>query len=241
MSAFGKKGYPNLSQFTDASTAVHWTSMRLELLEWFKRKAPSLAPAYEGAVRLLYTPGFPGRIHLFCHVVRDIYNFLPQILDGVTRINIGEAYPSLIKKLEQHWPSDRMSFVDFDDVPDGSIQETLTISRQVYQIIDELVAKSRHITSQPTTGEHLSRILYRENPTDNVHIPMRLIEEFNNTRRWFVSRAHLVTTMEKLPAEDSLIEQFETFEKTLFSFVGQYFSGTRELDDILQQTNEQVD
>ncbi len=238
MSAFGKNEYPNLSQPADATAALHWTSARLELLSWFGQKAPSIAPAYEGAVRLLYTPDFPGRIHFVCHVVRDIYNVLPQILDGVTRVSAGEAYPPILAKLQQHWPSVGTSFVESDS---ASIQDIVPISRITYKIVDKLVRKSRDITSQKTTGESLSRILCRENPTEDVHIPLRLIEGFDTARKWFVSRAHLVHTIEKLPADDGLLEQFEAFEKTLFSFVGQYFSGTRELDDILQQANDQVD
>lgn len=68
------------------------TPRRRELLGWFDRNAPSLCEAYEAAVRLLNLPGFPARVHLIAHLVRDIANRLPDVIEGSTsgRVGYGE-------------------------------------------------------------------------------------------------------------------------------------------------------
>lgn len=62
----------------------HWTPLRLELLGWFKRNAPSLAELYEGAVKLLlYDVRLPGWTRFVSHAVREIRNRLPNVISGV--------------------------------------------------------------------------------------------------------------------------------------------------------------
>jgi len=56
------------------------TKQRRELVRWFDDRAPSFTEGYIAAVRLLHTPSFPARVHLVCHVVRDIYRYLPATL-----------------------------------------------------------------------------------------------------------------------------------------------------------------
>ena len=82
MSEFDEKGPPDAGVKLDEAGVEIWTPIRQSLLNWLKREAPSLADAYEGAVRLLHMPGFPGKVHFVSHVVRDIYNTLPRVLDG---------------------------------------------------------------------------------------------------------------------------------------------------------------
>ncbi len=80
-----------------------WTSDRRELHRWFTDNAPSLASAYEGAVRLLGVPGFPGRTHMISHVVRDICNRLPDFLGSVERDRL--HYDRELDALSEVWPS----------------------------------------------------------------------------------------------------------------------------------------
>lgn len=238
-----------MSTFPDAERpkecqATIWTPIRRELLAWFRREAPSLAPAYEGALRLLHMPGFPGKIHFVSHIVRDIYKMLPEILDGsIKRVSPGEVYPTLIKNVERHWPRRHVSFVDLDDTSEVTRTEEqgIAISRLAYKHIVQLLEKLNEIEKQPSTGQHLARVLHRVNPGEDGTIPGRLIAMFDVERRWFVKRAHLVSRPDKLPLDDGLLEHFEAFERALFSFVGHYFSGTRELDEILCEANETTD
>src|SRR5215831_6935451 len=59
-----------------------WNPARVELRDWFRREAPSLADLYEGAVELLYQRPLPGRIRFISHAAREIGNRLPDYLTG---------------------------------------------------------------------------------------------------------------------------------------------------------------
>lgn len=85
-------------------TPTEWAPLQLELLEWFRKDASSLAPAYEAAVRIVGDHTMPARLHLVCHIVRDIYSKLPEILDAsYRRTNFGDAFPKLINELQGIW------------------------------------------------------------------------------------------------------------------------------------------
>lgn len=244
MSSFDEKGLPSAGESAPETGADIWTPIRRELLNWLRREAPSLAGAYEGAVRLLHIPDFPGKVHFVSHVVRDIYNTLPRALDGsIKRVAPGEAYRSLVTKVERHWPKEHVSFDAESSSPDLSTKdsETIPITRIAFTQVNNLLVKWKEIESQPTTGEYLSRVLLRLNPATEVAIPRRIIATFDSERKWFTKRAHLVATASKIPSDDGLVQHFEAFEAAFFSFVGHYFSGTRELDDILLETNRSSD
>ena len=65
----------------------------------------------------------------------------------------------------------------------------------------------------------------------------RTVKVFKDTRDWFMKLTHLRETAAPIVPEDELQARFREFEITLYSFVGGFFTGTRELDVILQQAN----
>lgn len=52
------------------------TQQRQELARWLHERVPSFEQRYLGALQLLNMRDFPGRVHLVCHIVRDIYRRL---------------------------------------------------------------------------------------------------------------------------------------------------------------------
>jgi len=81
----------------------YWTKQRRELVQWLDDRAPSFTEGYVGAVRLLHTSSFPARVHLICHVVRDIYRHLPAALGAQSMPRPGEVFPSMVKTLAEQW------------------------------------------------------------------------------------------------------------------------------------------
>jgi hypothetical protein len=213
----------------------HWTQQRHELLEWFKDRAPRMAEAYQAAVRLVFSPGFPARVLLVCHIVRDIYTTLPTALGEKSKSRPAEVFPKKVKKLATTWNSfpGRLGVAN-----DG---ENFAVSKQVYDQIVDIVEKSNSMTKE-TFGERLARALFRSvDRPDTDYIPKWVIETFDEEYKFFVNRAHLAGQIDRLPTDDGLIQRFEEFERSFHSLVGPYFSGKEELDAILRETNKSPD
>jgi hypothetical protein len=71
----------------------HWNPLRRELLKWFDERVPGFAEGYVAAVDLVHRADFPARVHLVCHLVRDIYRYLPQALGDTSENKKGvEVY-----------------------------------------------------------------------------------------------------------------------------------------------------
>ncbi|MFG0243666.1 MAG: hypothetical protein ACF8R9_12840 [Phycisphaerales bacterium JB054] len=223
----------------DAQAAA-WSVRRQQLLEWLRTDAPSLAPAYEAAVRLVDETSFPARVHLVCHIVRDIYAKLPEVLDGeYRRRNAGEVYRNGVEKVEQRWegtPTD--SLAPAATSAGGDVAATMRISLSAARSVEGLLDVHRALKKQPRSAEVLARALYRRFADAGLDPPKRLVEVFERERRWFTERAHLVRDHEKLPSDEGLDEHFTAFENALFSLVGPYFAGKQEIDAILQQANQ---
>jgi hypothetical protein len=101
------------------------TPRRRELLEWFKRNAQSLAEAYEAAIRLLQTPTFPARHHLIGHLIRDIANRLPDVLEGTTSNRVD--YHSHLDGIASNWLSRFPRRADYGEKPPDNEAEPVFI------------------------------------------------------------------------------------------------------------------
>ena len=218
--------------------SAYWTKQRRELVRWLDDRAPSFTDGYVGAVRLLHTPSFPARMHLVCHVVRDIYRYLPAALGVQLMPRPAEVFPNMVKKLAKLWvkypPNSALS-------SDGT-GEDFTMNPQVYRYTERIVQKSVQIAGQPRVGGQFAIALYKSlDRRQDEYIHPWIINSFDGEYDFFVSRAHLARNLDKVPTDDGLIEHFEAFERAVHSLVGPYFSGKEELDDILQDTNETAD
>ncbi|MDI6448672.1 hypothetical protein [Anaerobaca lacustris] len=216
----------------------YWTKQRRELIWWMEDQAPSFVEGYVGAVRLLYTPSFPARVHFICHVVRDIYRRLPSSLGVKSLPRPAEVFPNMVKELVTRWEKSPVSAKNRSD----NMDPQFVISSQVYRQIKAIVQKSKQIAEQPTVGKQLAIVLFRSldrRQDDFIH-PW-IIESFDSEYDFFVQRAHLAESMDKVPNGAGLVPHFEGFERAFHSLVGPYFSGKEELDAILQDTNQPAD
>lgn len=237
MSVFGPNEHP---QDDSDSVGSRLSPMRQELVRWFEREAPSLAPAYRAAIQILDMPSMPARVHLVSHIVRDIYGKLPEILDGeYRRTNAGEVYRSFVDKVEANWGQSKGPSAHMGDEPPTDVAATssVTVSVAGARAVDDLLDRHRSLKEQPRSVEVLARAMYRRFAESGLEVPRRLVEQFEAERVWFTKRAHLVIEEEKLPTDDGLVAHFTAFERALYSLVGQYFAGKTEIDAILQQAN----
>jgi hypothetical protein len=216
-----------------------WTDRRKQLLKWFERAALPLAAPYEGAVRLLYLKGFPGQVHFVCHVVRDIYQLLPEVLEPTVRQRVQptHVYPGLLDELSKRWPRPLVASSPDESAGSGPA-EFMPIAGSACQAVEKVLLEHAKVKGQPSSDETLVQVLFRLHPSHRAAAPARLVEAFKRERKWFTDRAHLRTNP---TPTDGLIEHFERFEAALFSFVGDYFTGTRELDAILLEANKRAD
>ena len=215
-----------------------WAKQRRELIQWMEDQAPSFVEGYVGAVRLLYTLSFPARVHFVCHVVRDIYRRLPSSLGMKTLPRPGEVFPSMVKELVKRWEQFPVS----GESKSEKVGSETAVSCQVHRQIVKIVQKSVEIAEQPSVGKQLAIVLFRslERRQDEFIHPW-IIESFDAEYDFFVKRAHLAESVDKVPNDDGLITHFEGFERAFHSLVGPYFSGKEELDAILQDTNQAAD
>ena len=210
----------------------YWTNRRRELLRWISDRAPSFTEGYIAAVTLLHCPAFPARVHLICHIIRDIYRNLPAVLGMDPLYNRNEVFP-LVQKLVERW--DRSQPTELTSSEPGLHEQ---VSPQVYSVVLDLVKREKKLADQPSVGEQLAIALFRSldrRTGDFIH--PHIINAFHDEYRFFVGKAHLAKNIDSVPTDDRLTEHFESFERSFHSLVGPYFSGKEELDAILQDTN----
>lgn len=201
-------------------------------MNWFREHAQPLADAYEGALRLLNDGDFPGRVHFISHAVRDIADRLVFVLDPQQESNRVQ-YENEMDWIEDKWPD----IQNVGAMNDGeATTETVTVHYELAVRIDSLVKSHRDRRQRPSNYELLFRYLIRNEP-NQAEVNRRLVSDFKKMRNWFMKLAHLRDKAAPEVKEDELQSQFNKFEGMLHSFVGDFFTGTAEIDDILRQAN----
>lgn len=206
--------------------------MRRELINWFRSNAKPLADAYEGAVRLIEDGAFPGRITFICHAIRDIGNRLAEVLDQDIPSSRVE-YDAYMDKIAGAWTSPPMLGADAADL---DAAQNIAIEYGLAKQIDSLVLDHRRRRERPSPFDLLFRILMRNEPS-RASANERIVADFKATCKWFMDRAHLRRRTPCEFDEADLQMQFSRFEGILHSFVGHFYTGMKELDDILRHAN----
>lgn len=209
------------------------TQKQRELLNWFAEYTQPLAEAYEGAIRLLGEKEFPGRMHFIAHAVRDIADRLVYVLDAEltgTRVQ----YERDMDRIAECWPMLQAVTEASDLVVD---QDALTINYKLARMIDSLVVAHRKRRQGPSHYDLLFRLLMQNEPS-RAEVNGRLVSDFKRTRQWFMDLVHFRHDKAPEVDEDELHSQFGKFEGMLHSFVGNFFTGTTEIDEILRKANQ---
>lgn len=221
--------------------AAYWTTARQELVEWLVRLprfGPSLAELYQGAVELLWGHSVPGWKWFVGHAVRDIRNRLPECITGPTARTRADATNDVGKlvmaldsagwsanSLLQHW-----DVVATENVPQS---DSISIPVPAARILANIVRDYR--AGCETRSEATGKLFETLDP--NPYKRDEIARRWWAATQWFMQRTHVSGE----PQDDSDIEQyrthFELCEAILHSVVGEFFTGLRELDEILDAAN----
>jgi len=206
--------------------------VREELRRWFGERAPTLEPAYASAVELINLPNFPGRINLICHAVRDIFEILPDILDGKKRVRPGDILrpaKELASSWKQHPPTELNSDISSSDY---------VIRSELYTKTNSVVETARRIEDQSSKEQRFAEVLFHSlDRSKEDSIAPWIIKTFKEEYKYFIGWAHFRKMDSSAGFEAELTKHFKDFERAVHSLIGPYFSGKEELDGILQATN----
>ena len=176
---------------------------------------------------------FPCRVNFIAHAVRDIADRLVFVLDPQLK-GSRVQYSNELDRIEKLWPGLQTVSQRYDG---AAGQETMAIDYKLASIVDSLVSAHRERRQRPSQYELLFRFLMRNEPS-RADVNQRLVDDFKKLRKWFMSLAHFSGKTRPKVDEDELRTQFSKFEVMLHSFVGDFFTGTADLDEILQQANQ---
>jgi len=216
---------------TAGAKAGFWTPMRLEILAWLRRNAPSLAELYEGAVQMVYETSFPGRVRFVSHAVREIGNRLPEVISGVKENRL--EYVNLLDELAKRWPGAAATDLS-GHLPPGPPK--VPISRDLYLELDRLIRGHQAARLRPE--EKAARLFQSiAGGGQSVRETLRpTIRQWVEIIGWFTERVHDSGRIDEEHAR-GLERQFQAFEMTLAALIRQFFDTVVELDEILEEAN----
>jgi hypothetical protein len=218
------------------------SKLRLEIKKFLIKRSSSLANFYEGAVRFLEDPNFPGRDRLICYSVREICNRLPDIISGSTRKKSFE-YSHLVEGIYKSWR--RLNYPETGGLPKINIDEnsyplnTLPIDREVFEKVAHLI--SMHTVPKENKSVKAERLFFGEESDYSQFRPF--VEHWIKMTDWFsyYKRIHASDKPDPESLYNGLNDQFELFEDLLLTLIREIFDTTSELDDILEDTNSKTD
>jgi hypothetical protein len=225
---------------TTSTEENYWTHRRLELKAWFQRNAPSLCELYEGALRMIFIPDFPGRMRFIAHAVREIRNRLPDVIAG-PKTGGPVQYKNRLDDIVKNWEkcgfladgSTTASLTSSGTIPSGHIP----IPRLLFEKIDILVKE--HVEGRESREEAAIRLFEGIAPEDqDLRDTLRpTIHQWLEVTEWFVKKVHAPGFETSNIDTKEFDGYFDIFEKTLGAIVRSFFKTVEELDEILEDTN----
>jgi hypothetical protein len=232
-----------LASVTGDGGESYWTLLRRENADWLRSNAPPLAEVYEGALTILFAPGFPGKLRFVAHAMREIVNRLPDALGTAKASRVD--YPGSCDRIERDWlkhglPTDGTVP---GAVSDGAVSDSADVSvpRSVYLEVAALVkVHLQRGKNKERAGQFLDTI---DPDGRDQHRKGILARDWTGIGRWAVGRAHVpseglnnkASTAEEM--QDALLQEFERLEAAMGAFFREFFSTTDEIDKILEDAN----
>lgn len=216
------------------------TPLSMDLRSWFKRNAPSLGELYEGALLMISSESFPGRVRFVAHAVREIRNRLPDVIAG-PKVGSRLDYKSRLDEIQKLWekhglPLDGTTPTRVSE-EDASPSDSISVPNPVFQKVADLVRDHRHAREIPSEAtRRLFQAIDPNNCVSEATLRPR-IGQWLNTAAWFVQRAHERGQKDTEMGEDELKDRFERFELALWAMVTEFFKTVEALDEILEQAN----
>jgi hypothetical protein len=241
-----------------ACSESYWNPLRRELEAWLGRYSPDLVDIYRGALKILFHPEFPARLRFVSHAVREIRNRVPDAITGTRPKRV--EYVNNCDRMLARWQRAGLPLdgtIPAVVVTAGASTARVEIPRPIYAQIATLLRE--HSDSRETKRQRAQRMYQVLNPTEisTSEVPSVVVDEWFEVTEWAVERVHLprpsqaseaagaeeesfASTGEGGPSivsEDQLQPRFELFEHALGALIRTFFATTRELDEILEETN----
>jgi len=213
----------------------YWTEDRKDLGAWFRRNAPSLGELYEGALKMIFDPGFPGRMRFVAHAVREIINSLPDFIAG-KRGGGPIPYKNLVDDIAERWKKEGLPSIPVTK-NSPPITSKIPIPRGLYRKIANLVKK--HLEARERPKEAALRLFEAISPDyqNQRDYLGPVISQWIDVSDWFVSQVHDPRRTDSSIDEENFKHEFELFEKFLKAIICEFFKTTKELDEILEEAN----
>lgn len=215
-----------------------WTDNRREIARWLAREAPSLGGLYDGALRLLYAPTFPGRTRFVAHAVREIRNGLPAEIVGFKgpgRLD----YTSRMDTFSNLWtvakyPLDG-SLPEMEALPKASTPPSMVaMPLELYQALAELVRDHADARERPYEA---ARRLFSKTVPPGAEVPPAPIAQWIKETKWCEKVVHDPRRPNaEMPIEE-LRAKFELFETMMVPLARPFFIVTDQIDAILEDAN----
>lgn len=185
---------------------------RRHILEWLKSEVPALAPVYDGAVRMIREPDFPGRVHFIAHAMREIMNRLPDAFTKDAHTGRVE-YSELVDDIAACWKE--------GELPTDQCREVVEILLRQHRVPP--------ITNRER-AEQLFKATISEMPSDYT----KLVTLWMKTRRKIEKQVHVG----KDPiSEGRLAERFNDLEWLLKTISTKPYEDMDRIDEILETTH----
>jgi len=216
---------------------TYLTEKRIEIRSWFDRHAPHLGELYEGALMIISEENFPGYAIFIAHAVREIKNRLPEIISDIeyTYFDWKKELSELMSVWESTGPLINQ-FTEKENLPENSgFENTIQIPSSIYNKIYQILYKFEK--NNETYEEKILRLFNKVSNRKNTEQVLRpIVFHWKKVTKYFEGIAHLGKARKQIN-EKEFLKNFEYFENTLSILQGHFFRATKELDEILEETN----
>ena len=216
-----------------------WNADRAGLHGWLDRNAPHLAPLYLAALRMTMDEGFPARVHLIAHAIREIRNRLPDALDGALQLPKSK-YPKYVGKLYERWVEEGLPTDGSGPSMDESAEATSTavgyvVSSEFISAVGVLVA---HHTELEAGRDALRMPRFEALAGPGPH-PQHVWKGWRDASRSAERFAHARNEMLPPGADGKWTANFLAFERFLLVISKRAQENIADLDVLLREANSQ--
>jgi len=216
---------------------MNLSEKNIEIISWFRRQNyPVLGELYEGAIRILSEENFPGFIQFVAHSVREIKNRLPDLILGEEHVYFD--WKKEIINLEKCWIRADVAIVEVTE-SENLAEYTIPVPYELCKRIEELFNK--YAESNETYRNRIFRLFsVATNIRNSEYIMRPVVLRWIEVTDWFVTIVHVRSELLQVD-NNNLNKKFLEFENMLHALQGNVFQGTKDLDEILAETNRTTD
>lgn len=205
------------------------------ILESLQTTAPSLAPLYEGAVRMLEDKRFPGRTRFIAHAVREIANRLPgAVAEEVVKNHVD--YHHEIGPIADAWKQEGLAGAIVVRAG-GEDEPGLRISHGLVAKVNALLEKDRQISARKEGNAQAMILKLIPESSNTVGSIGPIVDHWLDIVEWFAENVHEAEKKRAPIDESALCHKFLAFENALKALLVAFYSGLEEVERVAANAN----